>query len=101
MPAYREPEDKKIGRVRAHAVTLDNRERAVITGVQDVDSFNETEVMLISDVGPITVVGRDLHVSKLNLDEGQLIIEGVIVAVEYCEDKIRDKHTSVLARIFK
>ena len=47
---YREMDDKKPMRVRQHTIMIDNRERVVITGVQDVDSFNEVEVVLMTDV---------------------------------------------------
>jgi len=101
MAAYHELEERKPGRMRAHTVLLDNRERAVITGVQDVDRFNETEVMLLTDAGALVIEGQNLHISRLNLDEGQLIVDGLIIAVEYCEGKGGEKNTPLFARIFR
>jgi sporulation protein YabP len=80
---YREMDDKKPMRVRQHTIMIDNRERVVITGVQDVDSFNEVEVVLMTDVGILSILGQDLHIAKLSLDEGQLVIEGMIAAADY------------------
>ena len=64
---------------------IEERERVIISGVEDVDSFNESEILLLTVVGSITVVGSDLHISKLNLEDGQLVVEGYIVAVEYAD----------------
>ena len=76
---------KLPSRLRGHTVQLDNRERAIITGVDDVDNFNEAEVNLVTEAGYITVTGSDLHISRLSLEEGQLVVEGVISGVAYTE----------------
>ena len=73
---------------RAHSLIIDNREKMSITGVSDVQSFNETEVILETDAGGITVFGQGLHISKLNLDEGQLVIDGFIEGVEYVDAQL-------------
>ena len=66
-----------------HTLSLTGRERAVVTGVSDVDSFNEQLVVLLTDLGQMTITGTGLHVENLNLKEGQLIVEGEIATVEY------------------
>ena len=58
-----------------HTLNLTGRERAVITGVSDVDCFNEQLVVLLTDAGQMTVTGEGLHVENLNLKDGQLVIE--------------------------
>ncbi|MEG1516513.1 MAG: YabP/YqfC family sporulation protein [Clostridia bacterium] len=85
---------------RPHTVTLDERSRAVIAGVEDVDSFNEQMIVLNTASGAMTLVGDQLHVSKLNLEDGQLIIEGHIVALEY-DDRARPAKRAGLTRLFK
>lgn len=74
-----------VGRLRTHTMLMENREKVTITGVDDVDNFNESEVNLMTGAGYITLKGSDLHISKLSLDEGQLIVEGHIEGVEYSE----------------
>ena len=39
--------------------------------------------MAVTDAGYITLLGQDLHIVKLNLDDGQLIVEGFILAMDY------------------
>ena len=65
-----------------HTLNLTGRERAVITGVSDVDCFNEQLVVLLTDAGQMTVTGEGLHVENLNLKDGQLVIEGEIASIE-------------------
>ena len=81
----RELDDKKLVRGRSHSILMENREKVSITGVEDVDSFDEATVLLVTDLGYITLHGMDLHISKLNLEEGQLIVEGEITGVEYSD----------------
>lgn len=85
---------------RPHTLTMENRERAQITGVEDVDSFNEEMIVLMTSAGAMTLVGTGLHISQLNLENGQLSIEGQIAALEY-DDRIRPSRTSVISRLFK
>lgn len=66
-----------------HAVSLDGRRRAVISGVQSVDSFNEQMVTLLTSEGALTLLGDGLHVSRLTLEDGRLLVEGEISALEY------------------
>lgn len=74
---------QKPQRYKTHTVTIDNRERISITGVIDVDSFNENEVVLSTDQGELIIAGSGLHITRLNLDDGQLILGGLVESVEY------------------
>lgn len=66
----REKEELKTLRQRAHMVSLENRERASFTGVTDVESFNEDEVVMLTDQGVLLLSGEELHISRLNLEDG-------------------------------
>ncbi len=70
-------------RPRAHSIHIDNRLRTSITGVMDVVSFNEQEVMLLTEAGALNLVGNSLHLAKLNLEDGQICIEGELLALDY------------------
>ncbi len=79
----RELDDRKLVRSKSHSVLMENREKVTITGVEDVDSFDESAVLLVTEQGFITLHGIDLHINKLNLEDGQLIVEGEILGLEY------------------
>ena len=72
--------------LRDHILTMENRRKAIVSGVRDLDSFNEQEIVFAVDNGLVILNGHDLHISKLNLDDGQLVVEGIIIGVEYHED---------------
>jgi len=100
MEMNREYEPKAL-RTRAHVVNLSNREVAGFTGVMDLESFSDTQVVMLADTGVIVLHGRDLHIAKLDLDEGQLVVEGYICAVEYDDSTAAQKPTGILGRLFR
>ncbi|MDI9512559.1 MAG: sporulation protein YabP [Caldicoprobacterales bacterium] len=83
----RELDDRKLVRSKSHSVLMENREKVTITGVEDVDSFDESAVLLVTEQGFITLHGIDLHINKLNLEDGQLIVEGEILGLEYSKQE--------------
>lgn len=86
-------------RTKNHSLRLEYREKAYVTGVDDVQSFNETNVQMITSAGKLVLEGFDLHITSLNLDEGQVIIEGTITGSRY-EDDTLEKGT-LFSSIFK
>lgn len=94
-------EDKKLIRSKPHNVTIEGRERIVVTGVRDVASFDDNTVNLETEGGGLTIRGSELHINKLSLDEGNLFVEGYIISCVY-NDKIDAKKAgSFLSNIFK
>ena len=69
----------------SHTVTITGKERITITAVQDVDSFNENEIIFLTALGMITVLGDDLHIARLDLSEGVLVIDGMIQTLDYSD----------------
>lgn len=86
-------------RMRPHAIHIEGRTLTSVTGVKDVASFNEEEVNLITEAGDLTIEGINMHITKLNLDEGQVMLEGEIIALEYAEAP--EARGSVFSRLFK
>ena len=68
---------------KAYGMTLDRREKAVLTGVTDVERFDEREVVLHTHGGRLVLTGEGLHVSSLQLEEGRLLVEGAIDGAVY------------------
>jgi sporulation protein YabP len=86
-------------RSRMHSVHIDNRARMSVTGVNDVESFHECEIILETEAGVLRIEGEGLHLTKLNLDDGQVMVEGEVTALEY-EDTQPEK-TGLFSRVFK
>ncbi len=83
---------------RAHSVTLCDRKKLSVTGVEDVDCFNEQIVVLRTPLGTLTVAGAGLNISRLSLEEGRVEIEGEVDALEYSGGK---KTGGLLGRLFR
>lgn len=79
-------EEKKLNTM-PHNLILENRNALTVSGVSDVDSFDEQTVVIFTDMGDLTVHGSNLHINKLSLDIGELTLEGKIVSLQYANDQ--------------
>jgi len=70
----------------AHRLELTGREHLLISGVEDVERFDETGIVMSTSVGTLVVTGENLHIGKLSLDGGELHVDGRIDAVTYEEE---------------
>jgi len=82
-----------------HSVTIEDRGKMTVTGVSDVDSFDEQTMIVYTDLGELTVRGKGLHISRLNTETGELNITGTVSAIAYTDD--RSKSTGFLNRLFR
>ena len=81
-------------------VILENRKKLTMTGIKDVLSFDDEVVVVESELGLINIKGNDLRVNKISVESGDVIVEGVIRAVEYA-DKDFSPRQGLMSRIFK
>ena len=81
-----------------HNIILEGREKLSISGVLDVQSFDEEQVLLETVRGMVVVRGQGLHVERLQLEAGELIVEGEIGLIEY--DDSGQPRGSWLKRLF-
>ena len=79
---------------------LENRSKLTITGVEQVESFNENTIILMTVKGGITIKGEELNVGKLNLDDGNVKIDGTINGIIY-NDKDSSQKGNIIGKLFK
>lgn len=65
------------------SLAIDRRAKATLTGVTDVESFDESTVVLHTHGGRLILTGSGLHVASLQLEEGKLHLEGSIDSAAY------------------
>ncbi len=82
--AYEEKEKLKPA-VKPHSVSMDDRCRLNVTGVDDVESFDEATIVMNTSQGNLIVRGSGLHISKISLDVGEIKVEGMITDLNYEE----------------
>lgn len=70
---------------KPHTLTLENRQKAALSGVSEVLAFDDNQVILSTDHGEIALTGEGLHVTRLMLEEGQLTVEGRIDSLFYTQ----------------
>ena len=78
-------EEKKTS-LLPHNCILEDRRTLSVSGVNDVDSFDEETVVVFTDIGELTVRGRNLHINRLSVEIGELTVEGNIAALIYSDD---------------
>lgn len=81
----------------AHRIELEGREKLLITGVDDVERFDENEVTLQTSAGTLVITGENLHIGKLSLDGGEVHVDGSIESLLY-EDAPRAR--GLFSRLF-
>ena len=87
--------------IRDHACRLENRNAASLTGVREVVSFDENQVVMDTDMGLLTIKGKDLHVSRLTVEKGELEVEGQVDSLAYSSNEAyRKTGQSIQARLF-
>lgn len=87
--------------VRAHACRLENRNAASLTGVREVVSFDENQVVVDTDMGLLTIKGKELHVSRLMVEKGELEIDGQVDSLAYSSNEAyRKAGQSIFNRLF-
>ncbi len=70
-----------------HNVIIESREKLTLSGVEDVVSFDELELELVTELGDLTIKGEMLNIESLNRDTGEMLITGVINELVYTDKK--------------
>jgi sporulation protein YabP len=86
-----------------HTMSISNREKMNLTGVKNVVTFDEEQVILETIMGNLYIKGEDLHITNLSLQEGQVGVEGKIDSLDYKEPGIdmKTRSQNVFKRLLK
>lgn len=84
---------------KVHNVILEDRRLLTVSGVTDVDSFDEETVVLFTELGELTIHGYNLHMNKLSVETGEVNVEGDIASLSYRDEVPRSG--GLFGRIFK
>ena len=85
-----------------HKLVINNRKNSLVTGVNDVLSFDLNEILLETEQGMLMVKGSDLHVNRLSLEKGELHLSGNIDSVAYSDMKAVGKQSeNLFSKLFR
>jgi len=73
------------------SLVLYQRNRMNLTGIEDVVSFDELSIYLITQNGNLLIEGDDLHITTLDVAAGNMTVDGKIRAVIYNDKEIKKK----------
>jgi len=86
-----------------HLVTKNKRKQVELSGVTNVVTFDEEAVILETTMGLLVIMGEQLHITMLNLDQSKVAVEGNIAAMEYKAQgtDLKARSKSILNRLLK
>ena len=82
-----------------HSIVVEDRRSVAISGVTDVESFDEQTVLLMTDAGELMIKGFGMHISKIDVVSGDLTLEGEIYGINYNDSQ--PSGGSFLSRLFR
>lgn len=93
-------EDKNVVTM-PHNIVMEDRSTLSVSGVSDVDSFDDTTVIIFTDMGELTVRGSELHINKLSLEVGELSMEGNISSLTYTDRQPTKNASGFFSKVFR
>lgn len=81
-------------------VILEDRSKLSVTGVEDIDNFDESNFTALTCAGALVVRGTDLHINKLNVDTGELVVDGEIDSCVF-NNSYGGKSGGLFSKIFR
>lgn len=91
--------EEKDLRGGSHRLVLDSRQKLTVSGVEEVERFDEASIIMSTTEGTLVITGSGLHIEKLSLDGGDLMVEGQVDGLSYEESESREG--SLLGRLFR
>ena len=70
---------------KKHALSMGVRRHISISGVTEVESFDEQTVILSTDCGEMTLEGEGLHIGTLDIARGVVEVDGKINGLYYSD----------------
>lgn len=85
-----------------HNLILEDRKKLTLSGIEDVDSFDEDSITLFTDTGSLTIRGTNLHINKLSVETGEVVIEGEVFSLVYADGDMAKGHgAGFLSKLFR
>ena len=85
-----------------HAVTINERKNLIISGVKKIDSFDNEEFLMETNMGYVVVKGQDLEIVKLDTFQGNVSLKGQINSLNYMENpNKKNKEESIFNKLLK
>ena len=87
-------------REREQSICLNNRRDGKVSGVTDVQSFDTGEIHLETTLGRLVLKGKELHISRLTLEKGEVEFTGQVQSMAYLDGNPSRKNQPMIKRLF-
>lgn len=77
-------EEKRTAKIPHHLI-LEERSALTVSGVLDIDSFDDQTIVAGTDLGELLLKGSGLHINRIDLESGDLAVEGNICSISYSD----------------
>ena len=85
-----------------HGITINERKNIVVSGVKKIDSFDNEEFLMETNMGYMIIKGQELELIKLDTFQGNVSIKGKFNSLGYIENaKKKDKEEGIFTKLFK
>ena len=91
-------DDKKVVKM-PHSVIMEDRKKLSVSGVTDIESFDEQTIIAMTDLGELTIRGWNLHITRLNLEQTELLVDGEISSLTYTD--VRPQAKGFFAKVMR
>ncbi|MBE3594817.1 MAG: sporulation protein YabP [Candidatus Carbobacillus altaicus] len=82
-------------------IGLVNRRTLAISGVSQVDSFDSEQFLLETSEGFLLIKGENLHLKQLDLESGEVAIEGKITTLTYLDEGAGKTRKGFFGKLFR
>ena len=93
--------DKDINNLVSHNVTISDRKNIMISGVKKIESFDNEEFLMETNMGYVLVKGSELEIIKLDTYQGNVSIKGKFNSLIYMDSTKKEKDEGMLSKLFK
>ena len=78
-------DDKKLPKIK-HNLIMEERKKISVNGVNHIESFDEEEIIAKTELGLLSIKGENLHLNKIDVEDGELSVEGNIDSINYSDN---------------
>ncbi|MBO5033229.1 MAG: sporulation protein YabP [Lachnospiraceae bacterium] len=94
-------ENNSANNIGKHRFSMEQRRDCKITGVVEIHSFDENNILMETVDGMLAIKGNNLHVSRLNLEKGEADVDGKVDSLTYSDKStLAKKGEGLLTRLF-
>ena len=84
-----------------HGISINERKLVYLTGVVKIESFDEEEFLLETNMGYLAIKGSGLEIVRLDTKDGTLSIKGNVDSLSYFDNLKKNSKTSFMDKLFK